>query len=188
MFLILVSSTDNYNELKRYSHWGLKWIACVELLHRPCQHIPVVAASAVLHQTQTLHTIRHLASHSFYKYCTNRSHNGWNVICKNVQISTNGDEIMVMYKLNMPYEMNIKYIYISSLFLSISVPRLLLKKEMFMRSCWLSRRSRAVLTWSTVRIFPLTYIHTYLHTRDMYLLFPKHCPVAWMSSFLHRKN
>lgn len=112
MFLILVSSTDNYNELKRYSHWGLKWSACVELLHRPCQHIPVVAASAVLHQTQTLHIIRHLASHSFYKYCTNRSHNGWNVICKNVQISTNGDEIMVMYKLNMPYEMNIKYIYI----------------------------------------------------------------------------
>lgn len=111
------------------------------------------------------------------------------MICKNVQISTNGDEIMAMYKLNMLYEMNIKYIYsISSLFPSISVPRLLLKKEMFMRSCWLSRRSRAVLTWSTVRIFPLTYIHTYLHTRDMYLLFPKHCPVPWMSSFLQRKN
>lgn len=39
--------------------------ACVELLHRPCQHIPVAAASALLHHTQTLHGIVRLSSRSF---------------------------------------------------------------------------------------------------------------------------
>lgn len=118
-----------------------------------------------------------LTSHSFYKYCTNRGHNGWSVKWKDVQISTNWDEIMAMYKVNMLYEINIKYIL--PLSPSISTPWLLLKKEMFMRSCWLNRRSRTVLILSTVRIFPLKY--------PLHIFFPKYCPGPWMPSFLHRK-
>lgn len=64
----------------------LNWIVCAELLHFCCQHIPAVAASAVLHQTQTLHTVRR---HGLvYKHCTNWGHNGWNIKWKHVQIST----------------------------------------------------------------------------------------------------
>lgn len=72
--LVLVSRTDSYSELKRCSHCGLNQIVCAELLHRCCQHIPAVAASAVLHQAQTLHTVRH---HGLvYKHCANWRHNG----------------------------------------------------------------------------------------------------------------
>lgn len=52
----------------------------------------------------------------------------------------------------------ISNIYVYFLFSpSISAPQLPLKKEMFMRSFWLSRRSRAALTLSTVRILVPTW-------------------------------
>lgn len=58
MCLISVFSTDTYFEV-------CNGFADVELLHSPRQRIPVAAASAVLHHTQTLHTIHRLSFHSF---------------------------------------------------------------------------------------------------------------------------
>lgn len=132
VFLMLGSRTDSHSELKRRSHCGLKWIVCAELLRRCCQHIPAVAASALIHSTHTLRTVRRRGL--VYKHWTNWRPNGWNIKWKNVHVCSGK----------------------SSLSPSLSAPRFLLKNEMFMKSCWLSRRSRAVLTLSTVRIFCLT--------------------------------
>lgn len=54
---------------------------------------------------------------------------------------------------------------IFSLSPSVSGPQLLLKKEMFMRSCWINRKSRHALILSTVRAsLCLLYTHSHLNT------------------------
>lgn len=48
---------------------------------------------------------------------------------------------------------------------SIRPPWLLQKKGTFTRSCWLNRRSKALLTLSIVRIWPLTHHALFLNTQ-----------------------
>lgn len=56
-------------------------------------------------------------------------------------------------------------VIIFSLSPSVSGPQLLLKKEMFMRSCWINRKSRHALILSTVRTsLCLLYTHSHLNT------------------------
>lgn len=126
-------------------HWGLKG-GCLHWLTP--QALPAHSTGCSVSCTspnKTLCKIRHLASHFFFYKCyTNRSLPSplkrWNVICIIYQSVWKAKKNVIRHKLSMLYEIDQIYIFFVTL---ISALQLLLKKGMFMRSCWLSRRSRA---------------------------------------------